>query len=648
VVVQILGAVSRGKLSALAEERSLHSAARWTITPIGAVVSAVFAVAAASLSLSGLSGCGGTRSVGAVPVPSVSSSLAAQEAFRRIESRFSDLSPDARPALEHDLREFLEKYRADDRSRVARLYLAWIELGRKRTAEARALAAPVRRGPPGAVHDFADVVEAAAERREGRAGEALGLLEPLRGKIADPLERGLYSEELVHALVDKRRADEAIRAMLDWAEQAPPSDRETVVASIEALIREMPPAALEAGLRSLAKDADAEASATSATRAEARRWLFATARGRLVRAALTARDPELAKRLVESSPSAFGHDDSREALDALAATSAVAPRIAGRSVGVVLDVVDEPSRNRSADLVAGMTRALGLPTSATREDAVRLVTHDASEPGDMQHALGILAGDGAAILVAGVTDEAAIAASLFAERTQIPVIVLRRPAALGEKGRFTFVLGADTASEEAAVAEALAAGAARNPVRVGPGGFPCDAAPSGGGQTRFPAREWKHKMADALVLLGDESCTKDAIAEAGFEGLTPLLVIGLESGRAEVSGRKAVLTSGRFPLGTRPLIPEERAWIARWGASPSWYETLGHDAATLSASALASFPLARAVDAPTVTALHLRARDQLARVEAKLWSTGAAGFGSMNVVPREIHALASVGTPGPP
>jgi hypothetical protein len=611
-------------------------------------MSAVFAVAAASLPLSGLSACGGSRSAGAIPVPSVSSSLAAQEAFRRIESRFSDLAPDLRPALEHDLREFLEKYGSDDRSRLARLYLAWIELGRKRSAEARALADPVRRGPPGAVHDFADVVEAAATRREGRAGAALVLLEPLRGKIADPLQRGLYSEELVHALVDKRRSDDAIGAMLDWAEQAPPGDREAVVASIEALIREMPPAALEAGLRSLAKDAEGEASATNATRAEAKRWLVATARERLIRAALTERDPELARRLVESSPSAFSHDDSREALDALAATSAVAPRIEGRTVGVVLDVVDETSRSRSSDLVAGMTRALGLPTSATREDAVRLVTHDASEAGDMQHALGILAGDGAAILVAGVTDEAAIATSLFAERTRIPVIVLRRPSALGEKGRFTFVLGTDAVSEEAAVTEALAAGAARNPVRVGPGGIPCDAEPGGAGQTRFPAREWKHKMADALVLLGDESCTRDAVAEAAFEGLTPLLVIGLESGAAEVSGRKAVLTSGRFPLGTRPLAPEERAWIARWGASPSWYETLGHDAATLAASVLANFPLARAVDAPTVTRLHLRARDQLARVEAKLWSTGAAGFGSLNVVAREIHAAASVGTPGPP
>jgi hypothetical protein len=583
-----------------------------------------------------------------VPVPSVASSLAAQEAFRRIESRFSDLSPEARPSLENALREFLEKYGTDDRARLTRLYLAWIELDRKHLTEARALATPVRNGPPGAAHDFADIVEAAARRREGRARAALALLEPLRGKIADPLERGLYSEELVHALVAERRLDDAIRAMLDWAEQAQPADRDAVVASIEAILRGMPPVALEAGLRTLADEALADPSAKNTTRAEARRWLSAAARSRLVRAALTERDPELAKWLVETSPSRLGHDDSQEALEALAATSAVAPRVLGRAVGVVLDVVDETSRNRSADLVAGMTRALGLPATASREDAVRLVTRDASEQGDAQRTLASLAGDGASILVAGVTDDAAIAASVFAERAQIPVIVLRRPAALGARAGFTFVLGADVAAEETAVAEALTAASARNPVRVGPGGTPCDAAPAAAGQTRFPAKEWKRMAADALVLLGDEGCTRDAIAEAAFVGLNPLLVVGLESGAVDLPNPRVVVTAGRFPLGTAPLSPEERAWIARWGAPPSWYETLGHDAATLAAVALASFPLKRVDERASVAALHLRARGGLARAQGKLWSTAASGFASMNVIPRELRAARRDGTPGTP
>ncbi|HEX7670979.1 MAG TPA: hypothetical protein VF395_15395 [Polyangiaceae bacterium] len=606
----------------------------------------VLGLAWAALSVCFLPACGKSAGGPVVPVPSVSSSLPAQEAFRRIEARFSDLSPEARPSLENPLREFLEKYGTDDRARLARLYLAWIELDRKHLTEARGLALPVRKGPPGAAHDFADIVEAAARRREGRALAALELLEPLRGKIADPLERALYSEELVHALIAAPRLDDAIRAMLDWAEQAQPGDRDAVVASIEALLREMPKASLEAGLRTLEDEALADPSGKNATLTEARRWLSGAARTRLVRTALTKRDPELAKRLVESSASRFGHDESEDALEALASTSAVAPRVLGRAVGVVLDVVDETSRGRSADLIAGMTRALGFPAAAAREDAVRLVTRDASEQGDAQRALASLAGDGASILVAGVTDDAAIAASVFAERAQIPVMVLRRPVGIGAHTRFTFFLGVDAVSEEAAVAGALASASIRNPVRVGPGGTPCDAAPIAAGETRFPVKEWKRLPADALVLLGDEGCTRDAIAEASFVGLNPLLILGLESGAANLPNPRVVVTAGRFPLSGTTGSPEERAWVARFSAPPSWYETLGHDAAVLAAGALATFPLNRVDDPHTVARLHRDARDGLERAEGKLWSTTASGFHGGTAIPRELHAARRDGSFG--
>jgi hypothetical protein len=228
------------------------------------------------------------------------------------------------------------------------------------------------------------------------------------------------------------------------------------------------------------------------------------------------------------------------------------------------------------------------------------------------------------------------------------VIVLRRPAALGARTGFTFVLGADVAAEETAVAGALTAASARKPIRVGPGGTPCDAAPAAAGQTRFPAKEWKRLAADAIVLLGDEGCTRDAIAEAAFVGLNPLLVVGLESGAVDLPNARVVVTAGRFPLGTAPLSPEERAWIARWGAPPSWYETLGHDAATLAALALASFPLKRVDDTEAVARLHLGGRDGLGGAKGKLWSTAASGFGGANVIPRELRAARRDGTPGTP
>jgi hypothetical protein len=598
------------------------------------------------LLLLGLAGCGSGSRPSIAPVPALASTLAAQKAYRRIEARLVDLPPERRQELEHDLRDFLARFASDDRARLVRLYLAWIEIDRGRPREAEALVAEVRRGPPGAVRDFASVVGAAALRRQGRLAEALSLLEPLRGKISDPAQRGLQSEELVRVLALSRRFDDALRAMLDWAEQAPPAEREEVVASIEGLVRGMPTPALEAGLRLLGA---AEAGEASSTRSEARLWLLATARAHLVRVALTGRDPELARRLVESAPPRLGHDDSRDALLALASTSAVAPRVAGRAIGVVLDVSDDVSRRRSAEVVEGMTRALRLPASAPEKDAVVLVTRDAAEPGDIERALAGLAGDGATLLVAGVTDEGAVAASLFAEATRLPVVVLRHPALLGARTPFTFILGPAASEEESAVAEALAAAGSRVAFRVGPGGAPCDAISVVGG-TRFPVREWRRGGVDALVLLGDTPCARDAAAEMLSAGSSPLLVLGLEACDApeSIPGRKMLVTAGRFPFAAHALAPDERAWVDRWGSPPSWYETLGHDSALLAAAALLDFPTERVDDSGAVSELHRRAKDTLLRARASLWSTVAPGFGGANVIPREFRAAAPSGESAAP
>src|SRR5262249_40461550 len=154
-------------------------------------------------------------------------------------------------------------------------------------------------------------------------------------------------------------------------------------------------------------------------RIAAQKWLLGAARARLVRVALSERDPDLARWLVETMPLKLGHDDTRDALESLASTRAVAPRVAGKALGGVLDVTDERSRRRSADVVAGVSRALGLPNGAPPEGSVQLVTRDAAEPAEVDRALSGLAGDGASILVAGVTEESSLAAALFAERAEI-------------------------------------------------------------------------------------------------------------------------------------------------------------------------------------------------------------------------------------
>jgi hypothetical protein len=582
-----------------------------------------------------------------VPVACLAGSAAAQVTYRRLEAKWADLPPDRRRELEADLRTFIVRFGSDDVARLARLRLALITMEDGRLVEAHSLANEVRRGPPGAMRDFADVVEAAALRRDGRLMDALALLEPLRGKIADTEQRAVYSEQLVRALVAARAFEQALRAMLDWAEQTSQVERDQVMAAIDGLIGSMPPAAVEAGLTVLAAEERRETSGQRTTRAEARRWLMATARTRLVQAALTNRDPELARRLVESTPLKFGRDEAREELSALAATGLGSARVAGRSIGFVLDVMGDVSRRRSAEVVEGMTRALGLLAPAAHADAPQLVTRDASERGDVERALRGLAGDGASILVAGVTDEAAVEASRFAERAQVPVLVLSQPPALGSGLRFTFVLGVSSSDVSRTVDAVLSGAGAHAAFRVGPGGAPCDQLASIAGGSRFPVAEWKHGGIDALVLLGEAECTLDAISETAQAGLSPLLLFGLESGELgnTVPGRKLVLVAGRFPFGAAPETEVERAYVARWGEAPSWFEALGHDAAIIASTALADFPLDRVDDKGAVVGLHWRAQGRLLHVESALWTATTRGFEGANVLSRRLDAVPPRGAP---
>lgn len=581
-----------------------------------------------------LGACGAGGAPDTVPVPVLSSSPDAQRAIRSLEARFVDLPPDQRPKLESELRGFIVHYASDDAARLAKVQLAWVLVLERKLGEAHRLAIEVREGPAGAVRDSAHVVEAAALRREGKTERALALLEPLRGKFPDPTWRGIHQSELVEAYVAARRFDAAMAAMLDWAEQAAPNERDAVARAIEALLNGIPAPALETGIRDLSRPADDGA---PPSRVVAQKWLIGAARARLVRVALSDRDPDLARWLVETMPLRLGHDDTRDALEALSATRAVAPRVAGRAIGVVLDVTDERSRRRSADVVAGVSRALGLPASASQSDSVQLVTRDAAEVAEVDRALSGLAGDGASILVAGVTEESALAASLFAERAEIPVVVLRRPAAASTP--FSFVLGEDPAAEEAAIADGLARIGAHRVVRVGFGGASCELSAGVGASTRFPVHEWKRASADALVLAGDALCATDAIAEATSSGIAARWVLGLEAAAARASSRRVWVSAGGFPFSAHAARPDTRAWVERWGSEPSWYEVLGRDAAVLAAKALEGFPTSRVDDVANVQALHQRAQRSLSGAEATLWSTSARGFAGKNVIERRLEAV---------
>ena len=91
------------------------------------------------------------------------------------------------------------------------------------------------------------------------------------------------------------------------------------------------------------------------------------------------------------------------------------------------------------------------------------------------------------------------------------------------------------------------------------------------------------------------------------------------------------------------MTDEERAYVDRWGSAPSWFEALGHDAATLAAAVLADFPLDRVDDKGAVVGLHWRAQGRLLHAQVPLWTTAAPGFGGANVLPRRLQVVAAGG-----
>jgi hypothetical protein len=593
--------------------------------------------------------CAGGGSELERPEATLAKSAAAQRAFHSIHARWLLSTRGERLGLQHEISDYLVRYAADDSARVARVYLAWIRIEQGRLAEARAAIEAVTHGPTGSAHDSALITQAAILTREGRADAALELLRPLRGRIVDARERLLYGEEIVRAALAGRHHAEAVAYLLDWLAFAPAEDRYAVQTLIEARLERVPPTPLERSLREL--DAAAAAGTETSSLAPARDWLRKAVRSRLTRLALESRDGALARRLLDSAAPADRRGDQGALLERIAKSSTVVPRVAGRAVGLLLTLRDSTTRRRSAHAVAGLSRALGLPRSNSDPNAVRLITGDDGESGGLEHGLAALAGEGAAVLIAGVDQASAEEAQRYAEAASIPVILLHAPKAPPRSGGFSFVLGTAVGDEDGILSAALSEQGLKAGVRVGPGGLSCDDRPPTAGEPRFGSARAKAEDPGSLLLLGDAACARDAIAELGSRKARPVLAFGLECAelflQLDAPQRQLAASTGSFPWRAKTAPDSMRRWKATSGAAPSWYEVLGRDAGQLATAVLASFPLDRVDDARAVTNLHDRAQDELAKVAVELWSSERRGFAGSRRLERSIVVVASA-DPDPP
>ncbi len=585
-------------------------------------------------------GCGKKEPSSPPPQSALSASREAQAQFRVLHKRWTGSTAAERQKLKEPLEQFLERFPSDNRARLVRVYLAWLHVERGELAVARDLAAQTREGPRGAARDFANVAEAAVLVGEKKPEKALALLEPLRGKLVDPEERLLFGEQLVRAALAAKEWTKAVAYMMGWLSEASTEDSDAVMASIGRLVRRVPNAEQLDSLKKLDRLTRSE-SPDDSSAAKARAWMRKTLWRRLADVAIENEDGQLAEQLLASGPARLRIGDVGERLQQLAAGGSVLPRVAGRAVGLVLSLADETSRRRSSEAAAGMSRALGLPKAAGKHDAVRLFTRDdGGEMDGVERALAALAGDGATVLVAGFDDESARRASSYAEKSSIPVVLLRHPKKLGSRHQHTFVLGMTSNDGAEALEATLRKDGVTSVARVGPGGVPCDST-AVAGQPRFPVGQWLRTRAEALLLLGSVGCSRDAMAEARAAGLSPTFAFGFDSAGLllEVAeGRGLAVGAGTFPYDAD--VPSE---VTRWrkttGSTPTWFETLGHDAALLAEAALKGLPLDRVDDAKAVAELHARALRRLAEAKAPLWSTESRGFAGRRVMSRKLGTV---------
>lgn len=590
----------------------------------------------------------GGRDLTLDPKPALAESVEAQAEFRTIKRRWLESSVAGRRELEAPLRHFIARYPADDLAAPARLYLAFILIRQGRLEEGRALLQPLRRGPPGTERDFALVAEAAMLVRQGDPERALTTLEPLRGKIIDPHERLVFGEVLVEAALEARAWRRGIDAMLEWVAEVQPEDSDAVRARVRELLGRVPPLALERMLTSLDEDIQGD---QSETRAPARDWLRAALRDHLRELALATGDAELAKRLVDGKVASARADPRTRALSELAARGSIAPRVVGRTLGLVLSLGTPVVERRSIEVASAMTEALGMLSRQQRVGGVELLTEgDTGGDQGIRHALAQLAGNGAAILVAAVDDRSAEQATEFAESTRTPVMLLHRARSRPDLGGYSFLLGAEPGEDATALRAELTRSHEGALAVVGPGGVDCGATPTSAGSPAFPVVEWARSQTAALLLLGDAACSRDVLRQISELPFLPALGLGLESAHLAPAivrpGSAPVIAAGagRFPVLPGPHLPPSlRDAVAR-GGPPTWYEILGRDAATLAGAAIRGFDDEEVADPVRVRRLHAQARDRLAAAQADLWSTDGKGFAGGRVLKRPIRAVVVKGS----
>lgn len=555
----------------------------------------------------------------ALPVPDLAESLHAQEEFQPIRAKWEHTDTKGRVGLRPALERYVRVHPQDPTTRTATAMLALATLLDGDVEKGGVLAARLMIGAEGASKDMAIVTLGAVARRKGHAKDALKLLEPLFGKVLDPCARGVLNEEIVVAAIDAGKLDDAVKYLRGWIVRANDEERDEVEARVTALIAKLPKDPL-VGLVESAYGTD-----------EMKSPLLRIAAKRLSAIAIETRDGVLARLLVTKAGPILG-DQADEVARVAAKTAAI--HLETNTVGLLLSQRGEEQRRRSLDVAQGLALALGLPGSTAR-----LVSRDdQGDPAKIDEALALLNADGAAVIVAGIDARESNAAFDYAERTGVPIVLLRPPDRILDPAGHVFVVGdAPLASRTALVDAAIRGGKGRVALIVGDRSE-SDAPPAGtdGGVVAVqpcgaPLDFARAAGATALLVDAGPVCTREAA-----DGSSLTLALGLDA-PASLDARFRA-RAGRFPIGagTGGGDADLATFFERSSEPPSWWAGLGHDAGKLAWAAVSALPSKTATDSRAIAARKETLTGLVAAANEPLWTTTARGFAGGRALARDI------------
>jgi hypothetical protein len=630
------------------------------------VLSRVHTLSAMAVTCSFWIACASVPPSVAVPV---AASVDGQRGFGELEEAWERGEDPV--SLSRNCRGWLQRHPSDPGTVRVMAFLAMTcALTGDRACATEAIAKVRKSVTTGTPFDIATLAEARLLRTAGQAEAAINKLRPLAGKWVDPGASTLFVEELAEASLAAHVEFEALGYLDAWLEVSKGDDFAATRKRVKELVSRLPRTVLESSF-------DAMTNRQSPYGIELKRLCVE----RLAELAVERNDSVMARRIADRSELGIDRELFRK-VEELALSTKGLRLVRGKTVALVLPVGNTNLRDESAEVLRGVTFALGL----TQGNGIRLVTRNAPEsPELLQQALEELAGEGATMIIGGLDVEGATRLVQWGAVSNVSVLALAEPGVSVTKGA---VLGLDRREETrflqrqlaaihvaekqsfpknwSVVAESAASAKEQMKLlteeklafRVASS---CDVPTVGAGSVRFTSFDKAASEANDVnaavatangrfgwLFLGSRDCLRDfsldAVRHAGTQAMTTTLEAGIPAGDVRLDGLRVVsVRSGRVPFIASSIHeitePELVRYAKAYASVPSYWTALGRDAGTLAAAALAPLPDDVTENDAMIFQRRATVEAGLVHAEVAFWTSNHRKLDASRRLPRELELV---------